>query len=130
MTKDLCKDCPNYAITDNGEHLCLYDDEVPIAHILQCPDDIDKLNYEVTSRNCTARIKAEQIIKTYKEDCILIETVKEFNYDSKEDREMHMKIMQEDGFECDGQIKENIGTVYKPEYVYFGHYYKCETVSK
>lgn len=38
--------------------------------------------------------------------------------------------MEDDGFIDSGPIKENIGTVMKPEYVWFGSYYKYDVVNR
>ena len=72
------------------------------------------------------QIKKESIIKTYREKDILIETIKQFHYSTEEERVAHCKFMKEDGFTDSGQVKENIGTITKPEYVWFGSYYKSK----
>lgn len=38
----------------------------------------------------------------------------------------HKALMGADGYKDSGQIKENIGTVMQPKYVWFGSYYKAE----
>ena len=70
------------------------------------------------------QIKKESIIKTYREKDMLIETIKQFNYSTEEEKAAHCKLMKDDGFTDSGQVKENIGTVMQPEYVWFGSYYK------
>lgn len=65
------------------------------------------------------QIKKENIIKTYREKDILIETIKQFHYSTEEEKMAHCKLMEDEGFIDSGQVKQNIGTVMKPEYVYF-----------
>ena len=76
------------------------------------------------------QIKKESIIKTYREKDILIETIKQFNYSTEEEKAAHCKLMKDDGFTDSGQVKENIGTVMQPEYVWFGSYYKYKVENK
>ena len=76
------------------------------------------------------QIKKESIIKTYREKDILIETIKQFHYSTEEEKMAHCKLMKDDGFTDSGQVKENIGTVMKPEYVWFGSYYKYEVENR
>ena len=53
-----------------------------------------------------------------------LETI-EFIYDSGEEREMHKKEMEAQGFEDSGQIKFNINqSLNNPHYVFYGKYYK------
>lgn len=53
-----------------------------------------------------------------------LETI-EFIYDSGEEREMHKKEMELQGFEDSGQIKFNINqSSHNPHYVFYGKYYK------
>lgn len=70
--------------------------------------------------------KKESVIKTFREKDILIETIKQFHYSSEEEKLEHKKLMETDGFTDSGQIKENIGTIMQPNYVWFGSYYKYE----
>lgn len=52
--------------------------------------------------------------------------IKQYHYDSREERDEHAKQMTEKGFEDSGQVKENVGTIMNPELVWFGSYYKYE----
>lgn len=52
--------------------------------------------------------------------------IKQYHYDSREERDEHAKQMIEKGFEDSGQVKENVGTIMNPELVWFGSYYKYE----
>lgn len=76
------------------------------------------------------RIVKENIIKTHRYDndnsCsdILIETIEQYHYDSKEEKEKHKIEMKLKGFEDTGQVRENIGSIMNPIYVWFGDYYK------
>ena len=54
------------------------------------------------------QIKEENIIKTYREKDILIETIKQFHYSTEEEKMSHCKLMEADGFTDSGQVKENI----------------------
>lgn len=54
------------------------------------------------------------------------EVIEQYHYDSEEERNEHAKEMIENGFKDNGQIMENVGTIRKPEFVYFGSYYKYE----
>lgn len=72
------------------------------------------------------QLKKETTSKTYRKENILIETIKQFHYSTEEEKLKHKVEMEKDGFEDSGQVKENIGTFNKPEYVWFGSYYKYE----
>ena len=76
------------------------------------------------------KIVKETVIKTFREEDILIETIRQFHYDTEDEKIKHKKSMEEDGYEDSGQVKENIGTVMKPEYVWFGSYFKYERYCK
>ena len=85
---------------------------------------------ELGGRFFMIQIKKESIIKTYREKDILIETIKQFHYSTEEEKTEHCKLMKDDGFTDSDQVKENIGTVMKPEYVWFGSYYKYEVENR
>lgn len=68
----------------------------------------------------------EIIIKKYRENDILIETIKQFYYDSEDEKIKHCSEMECNGYKDSGQVKENLGTIMKPEHVWFGSYYKFE----
>lgn len=70
------------------------------------------------------------MIKTYREKDILIEIIKQFHYSTEEEKLIHSKLMEADGFKDSGQVKENIGTVMQPKYVWFGSYYKYEVKNR
>lgn len=72
------------------------------------------------------KLTEETVIKKYRENDILIETIKQFYYDTEEEKAEHCKEIYRDGYKDSGQVKENVGTVMKPEYVWFGSYYKYE----
>jgi hypothetical protein len=72
-------------------------------------------------------LKKEIITKTYREKDILIETVRQFHYASEEERNNHISIMANAGFNDSGQVKENVGTIENPNYVWFASLYKIET---
>lgn len=82
------------------------------------------------------KIVKESIIKTHRysndNSCgdILIETIEQYHYDSDEEKEKHKIEMELRGFEDGGQVRENIGTIMKPQYVWFGSYYKYEIEGK
>lgn len=70
------------------------------------------------------------VMKTYRENDILVETIKQFYYDSENEKTAHCKEMEREGYKDSGQVKENVGTVMKPEHVWFGSYYKYESILK
>lgn len=74
------------------------------------------------------KIVKEMITKKYSYDngihTSYIEEIEQYHYDSREERDKHAEQMIENGFNDSGQIKENIGTFMKPEFVWFGSYYK------
>ena len=72
------------------------------------------------------QIKKETVIKTFRENDILIETIKQFHYSTEEEKMKHKILMEADGYKDSGQAQENIGTIMQPEYVWFGSYYKYE----
>lgn len=72
------------------------------------------------------QIKKEIVTKTYRDDDILIETVKQFQYSTEGEKFSHKGLMESDGYMDSGQVKENIGTVMQPNHVWFGSYYKYE----
>lgn len=76
------------------------------------------------------KISKETVMKTYRENDILVETIKQFYYDSENEKVAHCKEMECDGYKDSGQVKANIGTFMKPEYVWFGSYYKYESILK
>ena len=73
------------------------------------------------------KLKKEIQTKTYREDTILVETVKQYHYDSAEERASHLIEMERNGYQDSGQVQDNIGSFMKPKYVWFGSYYKIET---
>ena len=72
------------------------------------------------------QIKKETVIKTFRENNILIETIKQFHYSTEEERMKHKTLMETEGYKDSGQVKENIGTIMQPEHVWFGSYFKYE----
>mgnify|MGYP001457063119 CR=1 FL=1 len=76
------------------------------------------------------QIIKESIIKKHSyengEHTSYIEVIKQYHYDSEEERKKHVNEMIKNGFKDSGQVKENIGTVMNPELVWFGSYYKYE----
>ena len=77
-----------------------------------------------------AKIKKETVIKTFRDNDILIETIQQFHYDTEEEKLEHKKMMEENGYKDSGQVKENIGTIMQPNYVWFGSYFKYERYCK
>lgn len=45
--------------------------------------------------------------------------VLEFKYDSKEEREDHIKLMESYGFECTGQVKKSDDSLFVGNRVYY-----------
>lgn len=72
------------------------------------------------------QIKKEITTKTYRENDVLVEIIKQFHYSTEEEKMAHCRLMEADGFKDSGQVKENIGTIMQPKHVWFGSYYKYE----
>lgn len=50
--------------------------------------------------------------------------IREYYYNTEEEKIKHSQEMVKDGYEDCGQIKENTGDFYKPEFRWYGRYYK------
>lgn len=76
------------------------------------------------------RIIKESVIKKHSyengDHSSYIELIEQYHYDSEEERNKHAEQMIKNGFKDSGQVKENVGTIMNPEFVWFGSYYKCE----
>nr|DAO32066.1 MAG TPA: hypothetical protein [Caudoviricetes sp.] len=76
------------------------------------------------------KIIKESIIKNHSYDngihSCYTEEIEQYHYDSEEERSEHTKQMTEKGFKDSGQVKENVGTIMNPEFVWFGSYYRCK----
>lgn len=70
------------------------------------------------------KLVREIVDKIYKKEECLIEEKMFYQYDSEEEKLSHKKEMENEGWIDSGQIKENIGTVWNPEHVWIGKYYK------
>ena len=70
------------------------------------------------------KIQKETVTKRYREDGIYVETIIQFNYDTETEKLNHSREMQKSGFEDSGQVRENVGDMLHPDYVWFGSYYK------
>lgn len=53
-----------------------------------------------------------------------IEEVKQYHYKNEEEKILHKKEMESNGFVDTGQLKQNIGTLDETDFVWFGNYYK------
>lgn len=76
------------------------------------------------------KIKKEIQTKTYREDTILVETVKQYYYANADERASHLIEMEQAGYKDNGQVQDNVGSFLKPDYVWFGSYYKVEVKNK
>lgn len=47
---------------------------------------------------------------------ILVEKIEQYHYTSEEEKKEHSKEMQAKGFEDNGQVRTNIGSIMQPEY--------------
>ena len=56
------------------------------------------------------------------------EIVVHYHYDTLEARTKHASEMLNNGYADSGQIMENLGSTMKPQYIYFGSYYKVERI--
>lgn len=72
------------------------------------------------------KLKKEITTKEYMNNGILITEVKQYHYDTKEEKLKHKREMEIQCYDDSGQIKENIGTITKPNFVWFGSYLKNE----
>ena len=70
------------------------------------------------------KIQKETVTKRYREDGIYVETIIQFHYDTETEKLNHSREMQKSGFEDSGQVRENVGDMLHPDYVWFGSYYK------
>lgn len=70
------------------------------------------------------KTQKETVTKRYKDDSIYEETIIQFHYDTETEKLEHSREMQKNGFEDSGQVRENVGDMLHPEYVWFGSYYK------
>ena len=70
------------------------------------------------------KIQKETVTKRYGEDGIYVETIIQFHYDTETEKLNHSREMQKSGFEDSGQVRENVGDMLHPDYVWFGSYYK------
>lgn len=70
------------------------------------------------------KIQKETVTKRYREDGIYVETIIQFLYDTETEKLNHSREMQKSGFEDSGQVRENVGDMLHPDYVWFGSYYK------
>ena len=70
------------------------------------------------------KIQKETVTKRYREDGIYVETTIQFHYDTETEKLNHSREMQKSGFEDSGQVRENVGDMLHPDYVWFGSYYK------
>lgn len=53
-----------------------------------------------------------------------IEEIKEYRYKNEEEKKVHKKEMESNGFADSGQVMQNIGTLTEPQMVWFGSYVK------
>lgn len=77
------------------------------------------------------QIIKETVIKTHRYnefgvDSVLKEIIEQYHYSTEEERVEHCDRMTSNGFTDSGQIRENVGTMIIPEYVWFGSYHKYE----
>lgn len=76
------------------------------------------------------RIIKESVIKKHSyengDHSSYIELIEQYHYDSEKERNKHAEQMIKNGFKDSGQVKENVGTIMNPEFVWFGSYYKYE----
>lgn len=74
------------------------------------------------------RLTREIEIKTYGEYKTIVQEIKQFHYSSEEERNTHKAKMESEGYEDSGQIKENLGSIEKPNHVWYSSYTKCTTI--
>ena len=74
------------------------------------------------------KIQKETVTKRYREDGIYVETIIQFHYDTETEKLNHSREIHTSGFADTGLVKENVGDLLHPDYVWFGSYYKHITV--
>lgn len=74
------------------------------------------------------KLKKEVVTKTYVNDGVISETIMQFNYDTRKEREEHKKEMEARGWEDSEQVREHTGSIMNDEYVWFGSYHKREGI--
>lgn len=67
------------------------------------------------------RYEGEDIVNKLSETKIL-----KYSYETKEEREQHVKWMESQGFHCTGQVKNTDDSIYAKEqkYYYYGEFFK------
>ena len=75
------------------------------------------------------RIIKDSIVRTHYYDehgkeSIITDTIEQYHYDSEEEKYNHKNQMEAKGFIDSGQVKENIGDMTNPVYVWYGGYHK------
>lgn len=53
-----------------------------------------------------------------------IQEIKQYHYKNEEEKKVHKKEMESNGFADTGQERQNIGTFTEPQMVWFGSYVK------
>lgn len=54
----------------------------------------------------------------------LVEEIEQYHYRNEEEKKVHKKEMESNGFADRGQVMQNIGTFTEPQMVWFGSYVK------
>lgn len=53
--------------------------------------------------------------------------IEEYFYDTEEEREEHIKLMEQNGWECTGQVRYDVNKSFdNPDYRWYGQYFKYE----
>lgn len=66
------------------------------------------------------------VTTTFQDNQTIKERVEQWHYDTEEERNKHSKIMDNVGYSDSGQVRQNVGTLTDPKYVWFGSYFKLE----
>lgn len=74
-------------------------------------------------------LKKEITTKEYINNGILVTEVKQYHYGTEKEKYTHSREMQLKGYDDSGQIKENIGTITEPNFVWFGSYFKNQYIT-
>lgn len=74
------------------------------------------------------RIIKESVVITHYYDengkeSLVIDVIEQYHYDSEEEKYNHKKQMEAKGFIDSGQVRENIGDMSNPVYVWYGGYH-------
>lgn len=72
-------------------------------------------------------LKKEIITKTHLKDGIFVESTLIYNYNTEEERNEHLRMMQNLGYKNTGKVRETIDLFDTSKFVWYGEYYRSYT---